>query len=175
MSADELEAAVMYQVAALDGFVRAEGGRLRYVKAHGAMYNRAAVDPSVAGPIASAVARIDQGLRLVGPPGSALLAAGAEAGLPTIAEGFADRAYEPDGSLRSRRLDGAVHGDPGVAAAQAVGIARDGKVNASDGTELALAADTICLHGDTPGAVEIARAVRVALETAGIAILAPDA
>ncbi len=155
MSAGELEAAVLYQVAALAGMVAAAGGRLRHVKAHGALYNRAALDPAVAEPIARAVHRISADLILVGPPGSALLSAGASAGLPTAAEGFADRAYEADGSLRSRRLPGAVHIDPLTAAAQAVALAADGRYA------------TLCVHGDTPGAAVIARAVRTALEAAG--------
>jgi UPF0271 protein len=173
MSADELAAAVLYQVAALDGIVRACGGRLSHVKPHGALYNRAAADPAVAGPVAAAVARIDPRLRLVGPPGSALLAAGREAGLAVTAEGFADRAYEPDGSLRSRRLPDAIHHDPAVAARQAVSIALDGRVIASDGTPVEVLAASLCVHGDTPGAVEIARAVRAALVGAGFALLAP--
>jgi UPF0271 protein len=155
MSAEELEAAVLYQVAALAGMVAAAGGRLRHVKAHGAMYNRAAVDASVAEPIARAVRRISPDLVLVGPPDSALLRAGTAAGLRVAAEGFADRAYEADGSLRSRRLPGAVHTDPGVAAAQARTLAADGRYA------------TLCIHGDTPGAAAIARAVRIALEAAG--------
>jgi 5-oxoprolinase (ATP-hydrolysing) subunit A len=155
MSADELEAAVLYQVAALAGMVAAAGGRLRHVKAHGALYNRAAVDPAVAEPIARAVRRLSADLVLVGPPDSALLGAGAVAGLRTAAEGFADRAYEADGSLRSRRLSDAVHTDPDVAAAQAVALAADARYA------------TLCVHGDTPGAAAIASAVRAALEAAG--------
>ena len=155
MSAGELEAAVLYQVAALAGMVAAAGGTLRHVKAHGALYNRAARDPSVADPIARAVRRVSTDLILVGPPDSALLRAGAGAGLTVAAEGFADRAYEPDGTLRSRRLPGAVHTDPAIAAAQAVALAADGRYA------------TLCVHGDTPGAPAIARAVRAALEAAG--------
>jgi UPF0271 protein len=155
MSAEELEAAVLYQVAALSGMVAAAGGRLRHVKAHGALYNRAAVDPLVAEPVARAVRRISADLILVGPPGSALLSAGSGAGLSVAAEGFADRAYEADGSLRSRRLPGALHADPAVAAAQATALAADGRYA------------TLCIHGDTPGAAAIARAVREALEAGG--------
>ena len=173
MPAAELEAAVLYQVAALQGVVRACGGRLAHVKPHGALYNRAAADPAVARPIATAVARLDPGLRLIGPPGSALLAAGRAAGLAVTAEGFADRAYEPDGSLRSRRLPDAVHHDPAVAAAQAVSIALHGRVSAADGTLVDVRAGSLCVHGDTPGAVEIVRAVRAALAGAGVALLAP--
>ena len=155
MSADELEAAVLYQVAALSGMVAAAGGVLHHVKAHGALYNRAAGDATVAEPIARAVRRISPHLVLVGPPDSALLVAGVRAGLRVAAEGFADRAYEADGTLRSRRLEGAVHTDPAVAAAQAVALAAEGRYA------------TLCVHGDTPDAPEIARAVRAALEGAG--------
>jgi UPF0271 protein len=155
MSAGELEAAVLYQVAALAGMVAAAGGTLRHVKAHGALYNRAARDPSVADPIARAVRRVSTDLVLVGPPDSALLRAGTGAGLTVAGEGFADRAYEPDGTLRSRRLPGAVHTDPAIAAAQAVALAAEGRYA------------TLCVHGDTPGAPAIARAVRAALEAAG--------
>jgi UPF0271 protein len=155
MSAEELEAAVLYQVAALAGMVAAAGGTLRHVKAHGALYNRAARDVTVAEPLARAVRRISSDLVLFGPPDSAMLVAGARAGLRVAAEGFADRAYEPDGTLRSRRLDGAVHAEPAVAAAQAVALAAEGRYG------------TLCVHGDTAGAPEIARAVRTALEAAG--------
>ena len=171
---DELEAAVLYQVAALAGIVRAEGGRLAHVKAHGALYNRAATDPGVAVPIARAVASLDPELRLVGPPGSALLAAGIAAGLACVAEGFADRAYEADGTLRSRRLPGALLDDPDRAAVQALGIARDSRVTTFDGTLISVSAATLCIHGDTPGAVAIAAAVRDALATAGIEVRRPD-
>jgi len=170
MSPDELEASVLFQVAALAGVARAEGGTLGHVKPHGAMYNAAARDLAVARPIARAVARLDPTLRLVGPPGSALEAAGREAGLALTTEGFADRAYEADASLRSRRLPGAVHVDPATAAAQAVSIAIDHAVTAFDGSRVAVTVESICLHGDTPGAVDIARAVRDALARAGVLV-----
>ncbi len=175
LAEEELEAAVLYQVAAVDGIVRAEGGTLTHVKPHGALYNRAALDPAVAAPIARAIASLDAHIRLVGPPGSALLDAGAAAGLSCLREGFADRAYEPDGALRSRRLPGAVHADPGDAAAQALEIARSGRVTTTDGSSRPLAAETLCIHGDSPGAVAIATAVRAALLGGGIAIRRPDA
>jgi 5-oxoprolinase (ATP-hydrolysing) subunit A len=173
MTADELEASILAQVGALEAIVRAEGGTLAHVKVHGALYNRAAVDRAVADAVARAVAAAGGGLRLVGPPGSALLAAGAALGLPATAEGFADRAYEPDGSLRSRRLPGAVLEDPAAVAAQAVGIALGRRVRAVDGSEIEMRVDSVCLHGDTPGAVEHARAVRAGLEAAGVIIRAP--
>ena len=171
MAADELEASIVYQVGAVATFARAMGSELRHVKAHGALYNRAARNPSVAASIARAVRSISPELILVGLAGSAILDAGTEAGLAVAAEAFADRAYEPDGSLRSRRVEGALLSTPEAAAAQAVAIARDGVVRAYDGTELAVRAETVCIHGDTPGAADVARAVRAALEDAGIEIL----
>jgi UPF0271 protein len=170
MTAEDLEASIVYQVGAVAGFARAMGSEVRHVKPHGALYNRAARDPSVAASVARAIRSVSPDLILVGLAGSAMLEAGAEAGLAVAAEAFADRAYEPDGSLRSRRLEGAILPTPEAAAAQAVGIARDGRVRAHDGTDLAVRADTICIHGDTPGAVDVARAVRAALESAGIEI-----
>jgi UPF0271 protein len=173
MADDDLEAAVLYQVSAVAGIVRAEGGRLSHVKPHGALYHRASADAGAARAVATAVARLDPGLRLVVPPGSAMLAAAATVGLATIVEGFADRVYEVDGRLRSRDLPGALHDDPAVAAAQAVSIARDGVVTALDGSTVHLGASTICIHGDTPGAGAIAAAVRAALAAAGIDVRAP--
>jgi 5-oxoprolinase (ATP-hydrolysing) subunit A len=170
MTAEDLEASIVYQVGAVAAFARAMGSEVRHVKAHGALYNRAARDPSVAASVARAIRSMSPDLILVGLAGSAMLEAAAEAGLAVAAEAFADRAYEPDGSLRSRRLEGAILPTPEAAAAQALAIARDGRVRAYDGTDLAVRADTICIHGDTPGAVDVARAVRTALESAGIEI-----
>jgi UPF0271 protein len=170
MTADELRASILAQLGALAAIAGARGGALAHVKPHGALYNRAAVDPTLAEVVAGAVRAFSTDLALVGPPGSRLLAAAEAAGLATVPEGFADRAYEPDGSLRSRRLAGAVHADPGLAAAQAVSIARDGVAKATDGSSLEVRVRTLCIHGDSPGAVEIARAVRSALETAGVEV-----
>ncbi|MGZ3586851.1 MAG: LamB/YcsF family protein [Candidatus Limnocylindrales bacterium] len=177
LSAPELEAAVLYQVAAVAGMTHAWGGTLRHVKAHGALYNRAVVDAQVAEPIARAVRRAADGLRhelaLVGPPGSALLTAALACGLRPLAEGFVDRAYEPDGTLRSRRLEGALLSDPAAAVAQALALVGEGRVRASDGSWLQLEVETLCLHGDTPGAAGLARRVRAALEDAGHEVGAP--
>jgi 5-oxoprolinase (ATP-hydrolysing) subunit A len=173
MAPDDLEAAVLYQVAALAGIVRAEGGRLRHVKPHGALYHHAAADPVSAAAVAAAVRRLDTELRLVAAPGSALAAEGARAGLRVVVEGFADRVYEPDGRLRSRHLPGSLHEDPAAAAAQAVSMARDGCLRVSDGSTLSFALDTLCVHGDTPGAAAIAAAVRRALTASGVEVRAP--
>jgi len=170
MAPDELEAALIYQIGAVAGFATAAGSELRHVKVHGALYNRAAQDQRLADSVARAVRRFSRDLVLVGLAGSRLVDAGRAIGLAVAAEAFPDRAYEPDGSLRSRRLAGAVLGDSGAIAARAVAMARDGVVTATDGSVITLRADTLCLHGDTPGAAGHARAVREALDAAGIAV-----
>jgi 5-oxoprolinase (ATP-hydrolysing) subunit A len=170
---DELEAAVLYQVAAVAGIVRAEGGQATHVKPHGALYHAASADPRAATAVATAVARLDPGLRLVVPPGSAMIGAAKRVGLSTTIEGFADRVYEPDGRLRSRDQADALHDEPTAAAAQAVSIARDGRAVARDGSSVSVPAATICIHGDTPSAVAIALAVRAALDADGIEVRAP--
>jgi UPF0271 protein len=170
--ADELEQLVLYQVAALDGFVRGRGARLSHVKPHGALYHQANEFPDLARAIAEAVRRFDSSLVLVGAPGSLLLEAGREAGLPVAGEGFADRRYRPDGTLVSRKEPGALLTDPVEAAEQAVHLARDGWVVASDGSRVEMRPETICLHGDTPGAASIARSVRERLAAVGIAVRA---
>jgi len=167
---EEIEDLVLYQIGALDGFVRARGGRLAHVKAHGALYNRAAKDAVLASAIARGVRRFRSDLVLVGLAGSKLLTAAKEEGLPSAGEAFADRRYLPDGSLMPRKQAGSVLTEPGDAAEQAVRIARDGFVVASDGSRVSVAAQTLCLHGDTPGAERIARAVRERLEREGVRI-----
>jgi UPF0271 protein len=166
----EIENDVLYQVGALAAFARSVGAELAHVKPHGALYNMAAKDAQVARAVVRGVARVDQNLILVGLAGSALVEAAREAGLRAACEGFADRAYEADGSLRSRKLEGAVIHDPQAAAERAVRIARDGVVIAYTGEEIALQVDTICVHGDTSGAVEIVTAIRRRLEEAGVEI-----
>ena len=171
LTPDELRATIVAQVGAVMAAARVAGTLLRHVKPHGAMYNRAARDPEMAATIARAIFDLDPTLVLVGLAGSASVAAGSEAGLRVAAEGFADRRYEADGSLRSRRLDGALL-EPRDAAAQAVSIAHRRRVTAHDGSEVAVEADTICVHGDGPEAVAVARAVRAALEKAGVVVAA---
>jgi len=173
LAPDEIEATVLYQVGAVAAFARAAGVALRHVKAHGALYNRAARDPVAAAAVARGVASFGRELVLFGLAGSALVAEAIDAGLIVAEEAFADRAYEADGSLRSRDLEGAVLDDPAAAAAQALAIV-DGSVTAWDGTPVAIRADTICVHGDLPGAAARARAVREALVGAGVEIRAPS-
>ena len=172
-SPDEVEAMVLYQVSALAGIAAAEGGRLRHVKPHGALYNMAARDPRLAGAVARGVAAAGDGLILVGLSGSHLLDAGRAAGLAVASEAFADRAYEADGALRSRSLPGAVIGDADAAVARVLQMLRDGSVAAATGERVALRADTVCIHGDTPGAASLAAAVRAGLEAGGVAVAAP--
>ncbi len=169
----DIEAAVVYQIGAVDAFARAAGAALAHVKPHGALYNRSARDPRVAAAVARAVRRCAPHLALVGLAGSVSLDAAAAEGLGTIAEAFADRRYEPDGRLRDRRFDDAVLADPAAAAEQAVGIARDGQAVAADGSIVPVRAATLCVHGDLPGAAARAAAVRAALERAGITVEAP--
>jgi UPF0271 protein len=147
--------------------------RLAHVKPHGALYNDAARDERLAEAIARAVSSADSALVLIGLAGSALLDAGRRAGLRVAAEAFADRAYRSDGSLAPRAQAGAVIHDPPTVAEQAIRIARDGRVRSFDGTaEVELSADTLCIHGDTPGAAHLARTVRAALEAAGVRVAA---
>ena len=169
---DEVEAMVLYQVAAVAGFVRAHGAALRHVKPHGALYNMAAQDSSLALAIARGIARFDRSLTLVGLSGSRAMQQAAQAtGLRFAAEAFADRAYNPDGTLVSRRLPNAVLTDPAQAAAQAVQMVKEQIVVAQNGNRVAIAAETICLHGDNLSAAANARAIRAALEAAQVKVV----
>jgi len=167
---DEVRALVLYQVGALDAFVRAHGGALLHVKAHGALYNRAARDAHLARAVAEGVRAYRADLILVGLAGSLQLEAARAAGLRAAGEAFADRRYLPDGSLLPRSQPGAVLHDPTEAAEQALRIVRDGQAIAADGSQVRIDAQTLCLHGDTEGAPLIARAVRKRLEAAGVTI-----
>jgi UPF0271 protein len=170
VSPSEVEDLVLYQVAAVAGVAAASGTRLQHVKAHGALYNMAVRDRGLANAIARATAAIDRTLILFGLPGSELLKAGQEAGLRVAAEAFADRTYEPDGTLTSRRRAGSVIHEPAAVVARAVEMVATGQVIATDGSRLDVHADTLCLHGDTPGSAELARQIRAALETAGVIV-----
>jgi 5-oxoprolinase (ATP-hydrolysing) subunit A len=168
----EVEDLVLYQVAALAGMAAAQGVTLQHVKAHGALYNMACRDRTLADAIAKAVASIDRSLILFGLPGSDLLRAGQAAGLTVAAEVFADRSYDADGSLTSRQKPGSVIHDTATVVARAVTMARDKQVVAVDGSTIGLQADTMCLHGDTPGAAALAKEIRRGLEAAGLRIAA---
>jgi UPF0271 protein len=171
-SPDEIRQFVLYQVGALWAIARAQGVELRHVKPHGALYNVAARDAQVAEAIAVAVRDFSRDLPLVCLAGSIAEGVSRGMGLATLAEGFADRAYEPDGALRDRKLPGSIHHEPGVVAEQVVALA-GGRVRAVDGSDLEVRVDTICLHSDTPEAALFARVAREALERAGYAVEAP--
>jgi 5-oxoprolinase (ATP-hydrolysing) subunit A len=172
MAPDDLEAAIVYQVGAVATFARAAGSELRHVKAHGALYNRAARDPVTAEAIVRATRRISTSLVVVGPDASALADAAAVSGSPWAAEAFPDRAYEADGTLRSRLLPDAMVLAPDTAAERAVRMVREGIVVAIDGSEIEMQPDTLCLHGDAPGAPARAAALRRALAEVGIEVRA---
>jgi 5-oxoprolinase (ATP-hydrolysing) subunit A len=168
LSGDEIAESVFEQVSKLGEIAAKCGARLAHVKAHGALYNRAARDKAVAAAIADGVARWRRDVVLVGLAGSVMLDAFRDAGFPVAAEAFADRRYEPNGSLRSRKFADALVSNPAEASAQALHIARAASVVASNGREIRVEAQTICIHGDTPGAVKIAAAVEERLKNAGI-------
>jgi len=163
---------VLYQLAAVDGIARAEGGRVSYVKPHGALFNRAARDPEQATAVALAVSSFDAGLPVLTLPGSALETAAADLRLPVVTEAFADRGYRDDGTLVPRSEPGAVLTDPETIAARVEGMVVRGTVTTVSGTALELSPRSVCVHGDTPGAVAIAAAVRAALERAGVTLAA---
>ena len=165
-----LRADIREQLEALRVVALRAGARVTRVKAHGALYNQGERDEAVARTLADAVTDADPGLILVAPPGSAMAGAAESAGLRVAREGFIDRAYEADGTLRSRRLAGALITDPAMAAAQALSFVVDGGVVAQGARFLSLQTDTLCVHGDTPGAAAILRSVRAALAAAGIAV-----
>jgi UPF0271 protein len=166
----EAEDFVLYQVAAVAGVARAEGVTVQHVKPHGALFNMAVRNAELAAAIARAVAAFDKSLILFGLPGSEILAAGRAAGLRVAAEVFADRAYEPDGSLASRRKPGSVIHDAAKVVARAVRMATERSVAAIDGTIVPLEADTICVHGDTPGSDDLAAKIRAGFEAAGVQV-----
>jgi UPF0271 protein len=171
----EVEDFVLYQVGALAAIASAEGVRLQHVKAHGALYNMAIRDRALSDAIAKAVAAFDRSLILFGLPDTELLRAGQAAGLRVAAEGFADRAYEPDGSLTPRNRPGAVIHDAGAVVRRAVRMAREGLVSTVDGRDIPMRVDTICTHGDTPGSHELTRRIREGLEEAGLTVRAVGA
>lgn len=160
----------VYQIGALQAFARAEGGRLSHVKPHGALYHMAAADARLAEAVAEAVYDVDGGLLLFGLAGSELIRAGERIGLRTVREAFADRSYEADGTLTPRGTEGAVLTDAAAAAAQVADIVLSGSIRTSQGALLRLQAETVCVHGDTPGAAEHLKALRLELERAGIGV-----
>ncbi|MFC9550148.1 LamB/YcsF family protein [Rhodococcus sp. NPDC056960] len=170
VSAADLRDETLYQIGALAGFARAAGSSVTYVKPHGALYNSAALDYDRADAVASAIDEFTEPLALMGQPGSQLQRAAETHGIEFVAEGFADRRYTAAGTLTPRSVTGAVIDDPDVAAAQAVRMASTGTVEALDGAQVAVAVQSICVHGDSPGSVDTARRVRQALQTADVTL-----
>ncbi|MFD7437091.1 LamB/YcsF family protein [Streptomyces sp. NPDC059861] len=166
----ELAAEVAYQIGALEVFARAAGARVAYVKPHGALYNRVVRDEEQAAAVVEGVLLADGSLPVLGLPGSRLLEAAAKAGLPPVLEAFADRAYTDEGTLVPRGREGAVVTDPEAVVARSVDLAHSGTVVSHSGARIAVRARSLCLHGDTPGAVELARRVRRRLEEAGVRV-----
>jgi UPF0271 protein len=161
---------VIYQVGALRAFAHVAGVRLRHVKPHGALYNMAAREAGPARAIVDAVRAIDPELILFAPAASELVRAARRDGVPVAEEAFADRAYRPDGTLVPRTAPGAMIPDAADAAARAVRMVKEGRLTAIDGSELAIHADTICVHGDEPGALEFVKVLRAAFERHGIEV-----
>ncbi len=170
MDARDLEYLVAYQIGAMQAFAAYSGAPLRHVKAHGALYNMAAKDEAYAGAVARAVKAAGPGLILVGLPASELQKAAERCGLRFAREGYCDRLYVDGHTLMPRSEAGSVIADPAAAASQALSLARDKEIVTASGARLKLEVDTLCVHGDEPGAVEVGRAVRNALQAAGIAL-----
>lgn len=172
-SAREIRNYLIYQIGALQAFCLAHGTRLAHVKPHGSLYNKAAVDEGVARAVVEAIRLIDPEIAyvtLAGADGGFAAKIGQELGIKVIYEAFPDRAYTPSGRLVSRREAGAVIHDPQTVAARALKMAQDGLVTATDGTEIAINPQTLCVHGDNPQAVELARAIREILNARGIVV-----
>ncbi|MFJ6741681.1 LamB/YcsF family protein [Streptomyces sp. NPDC091279] len=168
--AAELSAEIAYQIGALEVFARAAGTRVAYVKPHGALYNRVVHDAEQAAAVVDGVRLADAALPVLGLPGSRLLDLARRAGLPAVPEAFADRAYTDEGTLVPRGQDGAVVTDPAVVVERSLGLARSGMVTSLSGARVEVRARSLCLHGDTPGAVELARLVRDRLREAGVRV-----
>nr|WP_297414381.1 5-oxoprolinase subunit PxpA [uncultured Nocardioides sp.] len=168
----ELTDDILYQIGALDALARAAGGRVRYVKPHGALYNAIVHHEEQARAVVEAVRAYDPDLPLLGLPNSAVLAAAEKAGLRTVREAFADRAYTPEATLVSRREPGAVLDDPDEVALRVVRLVTEGVITAIDGSTVKVEADSVCVHGDSPGAVAMAEKVRAALADAGVDVTA---
>lgn len=170
LTAEEVEADVIYQIGALSSFCRAEGVALHHVKAHGALYNKAAVHPATARAIATAIRKVDPTLVMVCLSNSAMVEAAAESGIPHVEEAFADRAYTRDGKLVPRSQKGAVLLDPAAIAERVERMVRQQFVVAEDGSAVSLHPETICVHGDTPGSYQMLTAIRHRLEASGIVL-----
>jgi UPF0271 protein len=167
IAAEDLLADVVYQIGALQAIAHASGSTVSYVKPHGALYNTIVTNREQAAAIVAAVRLVDSTLPVLGMAGSVFFDEAARHGLRTVAEAFADRAYRPDGQLVSRREPGAVLHDPAAIAERVAAMVTSGRVTAIDGTQIAVSVESVCVHGDSPGAVQIATAVRDQLKAAG--------
>jgi UPF0271 protein len=172
MTPEDLTADVMYQIGALSALATAAGSTVSYVKPHGALYNTIVTEPGQATAVAQAVHAVDARLPVLGLAGSAFFAAADELGLRTVPEAFADRAYRPDGQLVPRREPGAVLHDVDAIADRVAVMIGDGTVVAIDGTTIPIDVKSVCVHGDSPGAIQIATAVRNRLDADGVALKA---
>jgi 5-oxoprolinase (ATP-hydrolysing) subunit A len=170
VAADDLVADVVYQIGALQAIAQASGSTVSYVKPHGALYNTIVTNRGQAAAVAEAVRLVDAALPVLGMAGSVFFDEAARAGLRTVAEAFADRAYRPDGQLVSRREPGAVLHDPAAIAERVLTMVTAGQVTAIDGAQIPVSVESVCVHGDSPGAVAIAAAVRERLTAGGIDI-----
>jgi 5-oxoprolinase (ATP-hydrolysing) subunit A len=169
---DEVIAGMLYQIGALAAIVKAEGGRLTHVKPHGALYNQAVKDPALADALCEAVRRFDPSLKFFGLAGSGMIEAARRAGLQPVEEVFADRAYNADGSLVSRKLPGALIESDADAIAQTLSLVRDHRVTAIDGSTVPVNAQSVCLHGDGAHALAFAQRIRERLASEGISVRA---
>jgi 5-oxoprolinase (ATP-hydrolysing) subunit A len=170
MTPQEIYDTIVYQIAALEGFVRIAGGTLQHVKPHGALYNMAAKSESISKGIAEAIYAFNPALILYGLSGSELIAAGKQIGLTTASEVFADRTYQQDGSLTSRRLPDAMIKEDSAAAEQVVRMVKEGRVRSLQGTDVHIQADTVCIHGDGPHALSFAKQLRTTLLESSIIV-----
>jgi len=171
MKPEEVRNLVIYQIGALQAFAKAEGTQLKHVKPHGALYNMAAADSDLARAIAEAVKEVAPETILLALANSEMVKAAQDVGIKVAQEVFADRAYNPDGTLVPRSIPGAVIQDPTQATERALRIVLEGKVTAIDGQEVHIVADSICVHGDNPQAVKLASNIRKELERAGVALV----
>lgn len=169
-SSEELVGDVIYQIGALQGIAKAAGTRVTYVKPHGALYNTIAIDERQGADVIAAIRAIDPSLVLLALAGSQIVEQARAAGLTVVAEAFSDRAYTPEGNLVSRREKGSVLHDPDLIAQRMVRMVREGMIEAIDGTNTNIEAQSICVHGDSPGAVAIARRLREVLEASDLAV-----
>jgi len=164
MSQEELAACIRYQVAALVGMTKARGGKVTYVKPHGALYNQMAEDAEVAKTVVSAILEVTASLKIMGLAGSLVQTVVEDAGAQFIAEAFADRAYEDNGQLRSRKLAGAVYDDPKKAAKQVLSVLHEQSLTSFHGKKISIKAESFCIHGDNPAALQIAQVIRTAIQ-----------